>query len=77
MSIRHGNYRRTSIRPAVTVDERQQSLNPVMMRTRTVRHSAKKTDESRPVKLTFIEDFLLEHTRFGGQADSAELAGCF
>jgi hypothetical protein len=77
MSIRHGKYRRASNRSAATADKRQQSLNPVMMRTRTGLHSAKKKDESRTVKPTFIEDFLLEHTRFGQQADSTELAGCF
>jgi hypothetical protein len=76
MSARHGNYRRVGKRPAVTADERQHSLNPVM-RTQAVHDSKNKPDESWTGRPTFREDFLMEHSRFGQQADSIELAGCF
>jgi len=77
MSVRHGNYRRTGKRPAATVDERQRSLNPVMMLTRAARHSQNKPDESRTGRPTFREDFILEHSRFGQQGDPIEFVGCF
>ena len=78
MSVRHGNVnRRVGRRPAMTADERQHSLNPVMMPTRVAHHSQNKPDESRPSRPTFSEDFLLEHSRFGKNADSNLLAGCF
>ena len=74
MSIRHSNYRRVGKH---TADERQRSLNPVMMLGRAARDSRKKPDQSRTGKPTFREDFLLEHTRFGQQVYSLDLAGCF
>ncbi len=77
MSIRHSNYRRVGKRPAVTVDERQRSLNPVKMLTRAARHSQNKPDESRTGRPTFREDFLLEHSRFVQQSDSIEFVSCF
>jgi hypothetical protein len=60
----------------VTADEKQPSLNPVMMLTRAAHYSKNKASESRTGKPTFREDFLLEHSRFG-QADSKGYAGCF
>jgi len=77
MSVRHSNYRRVGKRQAVAADQRQHSLNPVMMLTRPARYSQKKPDESRTGRPAFREDFLLEHSRFDQQADSMELAGCF
>ena len=74
MSIRHSNYRCVKERPATTVDERQHSLNSVL---RAAGHSQNKPDESRMGGPTFKEDFLLEHSGFGQQADSIEFAGCF
>ena len=76
MSVRHSYYPRVGKPPAATVDEKQHSLNPVM-RTRVAHDSRNKPDESRPGRPTFREDFLLEHSRFGQQADSIEFAGCF
>src|ERR1017187_3419030 len=76
MSIRHSNYRCVKERPATTVDERQHSLNSVLL-GRAAGHSQNKPDESRTARPTFIEDFSLEHSRFGQQADSTEFAGCF
>ncbi len=75
MSIRHINYRRVG-EAATTVDERQHSLNPILLAP-AVNHSENKPDESRTGRLTFKEDFLLEHSGFGQQADSKEFAGCF
>jgi len=69
MSIRHSNYRCVEERPATTVDERQHSLNSILL-ARDAGHSQTKPDESRAGRPTFIEDFLLEHSRFGQQADS-------
>ena len=76
MSFPNDNYRRVGKRPAATVDARQHSVNPVM-RTRAAHYSKNKPDESRTGRPTFMEDFLLEHARFGQQADSKEFAGCF
>jgi hypothetical protein len=76
MSIRHSNYRRVVESPATTVDERQHSLNSILL-ARAARHSQNKPDESRTDRPTFIEDFSLEHSRFGKQAVSMESAGCF
>jgi phage protein D len=76
MSIRHSNYRRVVERPARTVDERQHSLNSILL-ARAANHSQNKPDESRTGRPTFKEDFLLEHSGFGQQADSIEFAGCF
>ena len=76
MSIRHSNYRCVEERPATTVDERQHSLNSILL-AQAAGHSQTKPDESRTGRPTFIEDFLLEHSRFGQQADSMECAGCF
>lgn len=76
MSLPNGNYRRVGKRPAATVDECQHSLD-LVMRTRTARHSKNKPAKSRTGRPTFIDDFLLEHSRFGQQADSIEFVGCF
>ena len=76
MSIRHSNYRRVVKRPATTVDERPHSLNSILP-ARAANHSQNKPDESRTGRPTFKEDFLLEHSGFGQQADSIEFAGCF
>ena len=76
MSIRHSNNRCIEERPATNVGERQHSLNPILS-ARAARHSQNKPDESRTGRPTFKEDFSLEHSRFGQQADSIELAGCF
>lgn len=77
MSVRHSNYRRAGKRPGIAADQRQHSLNPVIMLTRPARPSQKKPDESRTGRSAFREDFLLEHSRFEQHADSIELAGCF
>lgn len=69
MSFPNDNYRCGEELPASTVDERQHSLNPVV-RTRAAHYPKNKPDESRTGRPTFIEDFLLEHSRFGQQADS-------
>jgi len=76
MSIRHCNHRCIEEHPATTVDEKQHSLNTILL-VRVAGHSHTKPDESRTGKPTFIEDFSLEHSRFGQQADSTEFAGCF
>jgi len=76
MSVRDTNYRSIEKRPTTTVDEKQHSANPGTL-TRTAPNSENKASESRTDKPNFREDFLLEHTRFGQQADSIELAGCF
>jgi hypothetical protein len=76
MSIRHSSYRRIEKRPTTTVDERQHSLNSNLP-ARAACHSLAKPDESRTSRPTFIEDFSLEHSRLGQQADSTEFAGCF
>jgi hypothetical protein len=78
MSIRQRNYRRVVERPATTVDEGQHSLKAVLL-VRAASHSKNKPDESRTCRptSTFKEDFLLEHSGFGQQADSKEFAGCF
>ena len=76
MSVRHSNYRRAGKGPAVTADERQQSLKSILL-ARATRHSQNKPDKSRTGRPTFIEDFLLEHSRFDQQADSIVFAGCF
>jgi len=76
MSVRHRKYRCEEKRPAATVDESQHSLNPVML-TRAGDYSKDKPDESRKGRSPFIEDFLLEHSRFGQQPDSKGFAGCF
>ncbi len=77
MSARHSNYLRLEKRQAVIADERQDSPNPVKILTRVTHHSQNKPDESRPGRPNFREDFLLEHSRFGQQADSIEVPGCF
>jgi hypothetical protein len=76
MSIRHSNFLCVEEVPATTVDERQHSLNSILL-TRADGHSQTKPDELRTGRPTFIEDFLLEHSPFGQQADSKEFAGCF
>lgn len=77
MPVRSTNNCLVEERPATTtVDESQHSLNPVT-RTRVTRLLQKNPDESRTGRPTFIEDFALEHSRFGHQADSIEFAGCF
>ena len=76
MSIPHSNYRCVEEGAATTVDERQHSLNSVLL-ARVAGHSQTKPDESRTGRPTFIEDFLLEHSPFGQQADSIGFAGCF
>ena len=76
MSFPNDNYRRVGKRPAAPVDERQHSLDPVM-RTRATHYSKNKPDKSRTSRPTFIEDFLLEHSPIGQQADSIGFAGCF
>lgn len=76
MSIRHSHYRCVEERLATTVDERRHSLNSILP-ARAADHSHTKPDESRTVRPTFIEDFLLEHSPDGKQADSIEFAGCF
>jgi hypothetical protein len=73
MSVPHSNCRCVEQRPATSVSEKQSSRDPVKMFT----HSPNEPHESRTGRPTFTEDFLLEHTRFGQQADSIELAGCF
>lgn len=74
MSVRDSNYRSVEERPTTTIDERQHSVNPVML-TPTARYA--KNEPRRTGKPSFREDFLLEHSRFGQQAESMELAGCF
>jgi hypothetical protein len=76
MSVRHSNHRRVRKPSAATVPERQRSLNPMML-TRAARHSKKEPDDSRTGRPTFLEDFLLEHSRFGQQSNSLEFVGCF
>src|ERR1019366_6406015 len=69
MSIRHSNYRCVEERPATTVDERQHSLNSILL-AQAAGHSQTKPDESRTGRPTFIEDFFLNHSRFAQKADS-------
>ena len=76
MSEHHRNQRRVREALATAVVERTRSLNPGMS-TRAARHSKKEPDDSCPRKPTFREDFLLEHSRFGQQADSTGFVGCF
>ncbi len=76
MSFPYDNYRREGKRPAATVDEKQNSLNSVFLAP-AASHSQNKPGESRTGSPTFAEDFLMEHSRFGQQADSIEFAGCF
>jgi hypothetical protein len=76
MSIRHSNYRCVEEDPATTVDEKQHSLNSILL-IRASGHSQTKPDVSRTSKSTFIEDYLVEHSPLGQQADSMECAGCF
>jgi hypothetical protein len=68
MNFPNGNYSYVEDHPATTVDERRHSLSPVV-RTRAAHNSKSKPDESRTGKESFIEDFMLEHSRFGQQAD--------
>jgi hypothetical protein len=76
MSIRHSNSCCVEEGTATTIDERQHSLNPILP-ARAAGHSQTQPDESRIGRPTFIEDFSLEHSPFGQQADSKEFAGCF
>jgi hypothetical protein len=76
MSIRRSNYLCVEEVPATTVDERQHSLNSILL-ARAAGHSQTKPDESRTGRPTFIQDFLFEHSPSGQQADSIEFAGCF
>lgn len=76
MSFPNDNYRRVGKPEAATVDERQHSLNSILL-ARAARRSQKEPNKPRTGRPTFGEDFLLEHSRFGQQADSTELAGCF
>ena len=76
MSICQSNYRCIEEGPATTVDEGKHSLNFTLLE-RGPGHSQTKPDELRTDTPTFIEDFLLEHSPFGQQADSIEFAGCF
>jgi hypothetical protein len=59
-----------------TIDEKQHSLYPMVV-ARAANCSQNEPDESRTGRLTFIEDFLLEHSPIGLQADSIGFAGCF
>jgi hypothetical protein len=76
MSIRQSNYRCVEEPPATTRDERQHSLDSILL-ARAAGHSQNKPDESRTGRPTFIEDFSLEHSHFGQQAYSTEFVGCF
>jgi hypothetical protein len=76
MSVRHSNYHCVEDRPATTIDERQHSLNSILL-PRAAGDSQTKPDESRTGRPTFIEEFLLEHSHFGQQADSIEFVGFF
>ena len=76
MSVRQSNYRYLGKPSAVAVDERQHSLNSLLL-ARAARHSQNQPDESLPGGTTFREDFLMEHSRLGQRADSKVFAGCF
>jgi hypothetical protein len=76
MSFPNDSYRREGKHPAATIDEKQRSLNAKVL-ARAANCSQSKSDESRTGRPTFVEDFVLEHARFGQQADSRESAGCF
>lgn len=66
MSLPNVNSRCREELSASTVHERQHSLNP-MERTRAVHYSQNEPDESRMGRPTFMEDFLLEHSRFASK----------
>ena len=76
MSVRHSNYLRVGEPPVATVDENQRYQNPVMLTT-VIRRVKNEPYESRPVKPAFRKDFVLEHSRFGKQADSVEFVHYF
>ena len=76
MSIRHSNYLCVEEAPATTGDESQHSLNSILL-ARAAGDSQTKPDESRTGRPTFIEEFLLEHSHFGQQADSIKFVGFF
>jgi hypothetical protein len=76
MSFSNDNYRRVGKRPAVTADERQPSLNSILL-ARAACLSQNEPDESRTGRPASIKDFLLEHSRFVQNADSRVFAGCF
>jgi len=76
MSVRHTDYRYVGKATAVTVDERQRSLNPVTLTTMAHR-SNNELDEPCPVTPTFNEDFLLEHSRVGKQANPSGFVSYF
>ena len=76
MSVRHSNQTGVREASASAVAERPRSLNPMML-TRAARHSKNDRDDSGPRRPTFREDFLLEHSRIGQQADSIGFVGCF
>ena len=76
MSIRHSSSSCVDEHSATTVGERQHSFNPILV-VRAAGQSQTKPDESRESRPTFIEDFLLEHSPRGQQADSMNFAGCF
>jgi hypothetical protein len=76
MSFPNDNCRRAGKPSAATLDERQNSLNSILL-ARAAHHSQNKPDESPTGRPTFVEDFLLEHSRFVQNADSKVFAGCF
>lgn len=76
MSVHHSNHRCVGKPPAATADERQRTRNPVML-DQVARHPQSEPDESYPVRPTFREDFLLEHSRFGRHTDSIEFLHYF
>jgi hypothetical protein len=76
MSIRHNNNRCVEERPATTGDQRKHSVNSVRI-ARATSHPQNKPEQSRTGRPTFKDDFLMEHSGFGQQADSTEFAGCF
>ena len=76
MSLPHSGDRYLGKAAAATVDERQRLLNSVTP-TKAASHSQNGPEESHPVRPTFREDFLQEHSRFGKQAGSIEFVSYF
>jgi hypothetical protein len=76
MSFPNDNQRCVEKRRAEAVDAKQGSLNSVLLAP-AARHSQNTPIESRKGRPAFIEDFVLEHSRFDQQRDSIKFVGCF
>ena len=76
MSLRNSEYFCVEEPPTATIDDKQHSLNPMAL-ARATNYLLNEHDESPNDTPTFMEDFLLEHSPIGQQADSIEFAVCF